>query len=61
MVSSDYTRDLIRKGQLRNQKVQAMQQAIDEGLSGGTPKPFNSQAFKVRMEEHIKHAEPQSR
>lgn len=54
--NSDYVRDLIRKDQLRNQKVLAMQQAIDEGLSSGTPKPFNSQTFKARMEERVKHA-----
>tara|TARA_R110002167_G_C12592754_1_gene644374 strand:- start:841 stop:1116 length:276 start_codon:yes stop_codon:yes gene_type:complete len=54
--NSDYVRDLIRKDQQRNHKIQAMQQAIDEGLQSGTPKPFNKQAFKTRMEESVKNA-----
>ena len=54
--NSDYVRDLIRKDQQRNQKIQAMQQAIDEGLQSGRPKPFNKQAFKARMEESVKNA-----
>lgn len=54
--NSDYVRDLIRKDQQRNQKIQAMQQAIDKGLSSGEPKPFNKQAFKERMEEKASNA-----
>jgi len=47
--NSDYVRDLIRKDQLRNQKIQRLQQAIDEGLNSGTPKPFDKQRFKDKM------------
>lgn len=47
--SSDYVRDLIRKDQLRMQKVKALQQAINEGLESGAAQPFDSNAFKERM------------
>lgn len=54
--NSDYVRDLIRKDQLRNQKIQQLQQAIDEGLNSGEPKPFDVQAFKNKMEKRMKNA-----
>lgn len=53
--NSDYVRDLIRKDQLRNQKIQQLQQAIDEGLNSGTPKPFDPQRFKDKMAESLKN------
>ncbi len=54
--NSDYVRDLIRKDQLRNQKIQQLQQAIDEGLNSGKPKPFDKQGFKDNMAESLKDA-----
>lgn len=47
--SSDYVRDLIRKDQVRAQKVQALQLAINEGLNSGAAQPFDSGDFKERM------------
>jgi len=34
--SSEYMRDLIRRDQLRTQKIEAMQARVDEGLASGT-------------------------
>jgi len=47
--SSDYVRDLIRKDQSRRAKIEALQQAITEGLESGEPKAFSMDAFKSRM------------
>ena len=33
--ASDYVRDLIRKDQMRGDKIAAMQQFVDEGLQSG--------------------------
>lgn len=33
--SSDYVRDLIRKDQIRSDKIAAMQRFVDEGLASG--------------------------
>jgi antitoxin ParD1/3/4 len=33
--ASDYVRDLIRRDQVRNGKIAAMQAAVDKGLSSG--------------------------
>lgn len=33
--SSDYVRDLIRKDQIRSDKIAAMQRLVDEGLASG--------------------------
>ena len=47
--SSDYVRDLIRKDQTRREKIQAMQNAITEGLESGEAKEFDATKFKKRM------------
>ena len=51
--SSDYVRDLIRKDQQRNQKIEALQKAITEGLKSGSPKEFDIESFKKRMLESL--------
>ena len=52
--TSDYVRHLIRRDQERAQAIDALQQAIDEGLKSGAPQPFDFKTFKARMRE--KHA-----
>jgi len=47
--NSDYVRDLIRKDQVRHQKIQAMQEAISKGLESGEAKNFDVESFKKRM------------
>lgn len=51
--NSDYVRDLIRKDQLRAQKLQAMQSAITKGFESGEPTVFDKTAFKKRMKGSI--------
>lgn len=46
---SDYVRDLIRQDQSRRAKIEAMQQAVTEGLESGPAKQFDMQDFKSRM------------
>jgi len=46
---SDYVRDLIRQDQSRRAKIEAMQQAVTEGLESGTAKSFDMQDFQSRM------------
>ena len=47
--NSDYVRDLIRKDQARQAKIDAMQSAITKGLESGQPQDFDIDAFKQRM------------
>jgi len=47
--SSDYIRDLIRRDQTRQEKVEAMQNAINIGLESGIPQDFDLESFKKRM------------
>jgi len=47
--NSDYVRDLIRKDQVRQTKIDAMQAAITKGLESGQPQDFDIDAFKQRM------------
>lgn len=47
--NSDYVRDLIRKDQARQAKIDAMQAAITKGLESGQPQDFDIDAFKQRM------------
>jgi antitoxin ParD1/3/4 len=54
--NSDYVRDLIRKDQLRAQKLQVMQQAITAGIESGEPKAWNKDDFKARMKQQPKDA-----
>ncbi|MBL4867533.1 MAG: type II toxin-antitoxin system ParD family antitoxin [Pseudomonadales bacterium] len=51
--NSDYVRDLIRKDQDRNDKFQALQDAITQGIESGDPKAFNVENFKKRMQENL--------
>ena len=44
-------RHLIRRDQERAQAIEALQQAIDEGVKSGEPEPFDFKAFKARMRE----------
>jgi antitoxin ParD1/3/4 len=46
--NSDYIRDLIRKDQLREEKVKAMQQTITEGLESGDAGKLDMQAIKQK-------------
>lgn len=54
--NSDYVRDLIRKDQQRLQKIQALQSAITDGLTSGTPIAWDKAAFKQRMKNLSKDA-----
>lgn len=47
--TSDYVRHLIRKDQERQQAIQALQRAIDQGVESGPPEAFDFKAFKARM------------
>ena len=49
--ASDYVRDLIRKDQDRQAAIGALQAAITEGVESGEPKPFDVDAFKLRMRD----------
>jgi antitoxin ParD1/3/4 len=49
--ASDYVRDLIRKDQDRKAAIGALQAAITEGVESGEPKPFDADAFKLRMRD----------
>ena len=46
--NSDYVRDLIRKDQLREAKLKAMQQAISEGLKSGDAGKLDMPAIKQK-------------
>ena len=47
--TSDYVRHLIRRDQEREQAIETLQAAIDEGVKSGAPEPFDFKAFKARM------------
>ncbi len=49
--ASDYVRHLIRRDQEREQASKMLQQAIDEGIASGEPKPFDFDEFHARMRE----------
>ena len=49
--SSDYVRDLIRQDQERQAALESLQSAITQGIESGDPKPFDAEAFKLRMRE----------
>ena len=46
--NSDYVRNLIRKDQLREEKVNAMQKAITDGLESGAAGKLDMQAIKQK-------------
>jgi len=54
--NSDYVRDLIRRDQVQQQKLKAMQEAITKGLESGQPQDFNVESFKKRMLKNIDDA-----
>ena len=49
--TSDYVRHLIRRDQERAQALEALQQAIDDGVKSGDAEPFDFKAFKAEMRE----------
>ncbi|WP_250655963.1 type II toxin-antitoxin system ParD family antitoxin [Alkalimarinus coralli] len=51
--NSDYVRDLIRKDQLRAKKLNAMQEAITQGLESGEAKAFDKASFKKCMQDRL--------
>ncbi|WP_322847149.1 type II toxin-antitoxin system ParD family antitoxin [Pseudomonas sp. B33.4] len=46
---SEYIRDLIRREQERNAELETIRAALREGESSGKPRPFDPEAFKLRM------------
>lgn len=50
---SDYVRDLIRRDQVRTEKLKALQEAISQGLASGEPRSFDLQEFNRRMMENF--------
>lgn len=51
--NSDYMRDLIRSDQERQDKIRALQEAIDAGFASGEAVAFNKEDFKSRMKERL--------
>jgi antitoxin ParD1/3/4 len=49
--ASDYVRDLIRRDQERQDALGLLQAAITEGVESGAPRPFDAEAFKLRMRQ----------
>ena len=49
--TSDYVRHLIRRDQERAHAIEALQQAINEGVRSGEPEPFDFKMFKAKMRE----------
>ncbi|MCY1246603.1 Antitoxin ParD4 [compost metagenome] len=55
--ASDYVRDLIRKDQMRSDKIAAMQRFVDEGLQSGPGSRSQDELFAVALanaEESLK-------
>jgi antitoxin ParD1/3/4 len=46
---SEYIRDLIRREQARDAKIEAVRAALIEGQKNGKPKRFDASAFKRRL------------
>ncbi len=56
--ASDYVRDLIRKDQMRSDKIAAMQRFVDEGLQSGPGSRSQDELFAVALanaEKSLKH------
>lgn len=49
--NSDYVRDLIRKDQLRSQKLAAMQSAITAGIDSGNAGHLDMQSIKRKARQ----------
>ncbi|KAB2784156.1 type II toxin-antitoxin system ParD family antitoxin [Brucella anthropi] len=47
--ASDYVRDLIRKDQMRSDKIAAMQRFVDEGLQSGPGSRSKDELFAVAL------------
>ena len=47
--ASDYVRDLIRKDQMRGDKIAAMQQFVDEGLHSGNGTRSRDDLFAMAL------------
>ncbi|MPR61418.1 type II toxin-antitoxin system ParD family antitoxin [Ochrobactrum intermedium] len=47
--ASDYVRDLIRKDQMRSDKIAAMQRFVDEGLQSGPGSRSQGELFAVAL------------
>ncbi|MEJ5902773.1 type II toxin-antitoxin system ParD family antitoxin [Ochrobactrum teleogrylli] len=48
--ASDYVRDLIRKDQMRSDKIAAMQHFVDEGLQSGVGTRSRDELFAAAVE-----------
>lgn len=48
--NSDYVRDLIRRDQLRVEKIALLQQAITAGLESGDAGPLDMQSIKQKAQ-----------
>lgn len=53
--NSDYIRDLIRKDQIRNGKVYALQQAITAGIESGPSAPLDLDAIKEKARRKVEN------
>ena len=49
--ASAYVRDLNRRDQQRQDALGLLQAAITEGAESGAPRPFDAEAFKLRMRQ----------
>ncbi|HEX8046586.1 type II toxin-antitoxin system ParD family antitoxin [Rhizobium sp.] len=47
--ASDYVRDLIRRDQVRNDKIAAMQRFVDDGLKGGVGSRSKDELFAAAV------------
>lgn len=47
--ASDYVRDLIRKDQMRNDKIAAMQRFVDEALQSGAGNRSRDELFAIAI------------
>lgn len=48
--NSDYVRDLIRKDQIRREKIEAMQLAVTEGLESGEAENFSMEELQRELD-----------
>ncbi len=54
--TSDYVRDLIRRDQIRAEKIAAMQVKIDEAMASGVSLHSVSEIFDMARAEHARRA-----
>lgn len=48
---SEYVRDLIRRDQTRQHKLEALRAALVQGEESGKPRPFQASEFKREMKK----------